>query len=148
MPITLRWKHSDPVDDEAVDPNRDDCGEKKRGLRAKAKKQKVCKNRRAMKARRVKKALKAANVAKVPKEQEACAAKESKQGQQGPTKAKSFGRYVPGQYRAVWLQYIRDMKQHYGCDYKTANIWWNDSDERADLLREMPLAELRRRRFI
>ena len=108
------------------------------------KKKKMCNNRRAKKTRRVKKLLQAANAAKTPKEKKASV----KQSVQGPTKARSFGQYVPGQYRAAWLAYIRDMKQHYGCDYKTANVWWNESDERAELLREMPLSELRRRRFI
>ena len=117
---------------------------KKRGLGAKAKKKKMCNNRRAKKTRRVKKLLQAANAAKTPKEKKASV----KQSVQGPTKARSFGQYVPGQYRAAWLAYIRDMKQHYGCDYKTANVWWNESDERAELLREMPLSGLRRRRFI
>ena len=60
----------------------------------------------------------------------------------------TFGAYSPGVYRKARKEWIRDCKSWYDCTHKQASEWWNESNERAELLKDMPHTELVRRRFI
>ena len=82
------------------------------------------------------------------------AKKASKKGT-NPKKAKSKKKghqtgenYKPGDYAAERKRYIAEMIEWYDVKYREASSWWNESSERAELLKGMSEQELRRRRFI
>lgn len=64
-----------------------------------------------------------------------------------PPKAKNFGTYEPGKYMTVYKAFVQEQKVNNGLSHKDAKKW-HDSHEKWELLREMPEAEKKRRRFI
>lgn len=64
-----------------------------------------------------------------------------------PPKAKNFGTYEPGKYMTVYKSFVQEQKVN-GLSHKDALKKWHDSHEKWELLREMPEAEKKRRRFI
>ena len=64
-----------------------------------------------------------------------------------PPKAKNFGTYEPGKYMAVYKTFVQEQKTN-GLSHEDALQKWHDSHEKRELLREMPEAEKKRRRFI
>ncbi len=65
-----------------------------------------------------------------------------------PPKDKSFGTYQPGKYMTVYKNFVQEQKANNGLSHKDALKKWQDSHEKRELLREMPEAEKKRRRFI
>lgn len=65
-----------------------------------------------------------------------------------PPKAKNFGTYEPGKYMTVYKAFVQEQKVNNGLSHKDAIKKWHDSHEKWELLREMPEAEKKRRRFI
>ena len=57
-----------------------------------------------------------------------------------------FGKYTPGKFAQARRSYIARIKDT--CGYREACKRWNNSDEKWELLSEMPHQELVRRRFL
>ena len=56
--------------------------------------------------------------------------------------------YKPGSFNKSRLDYIAKLRQDEKISHAAAQQRWMMSDERADLLSELPAAELKRRRFV
>eukprot|EP00435_Cladocopium_sp_Y103_P047160 s2315_g13.t1 len=56
--------------------------------------------------------------------------------------------YVPGNFSKMRLQFIKKMREDHQVTFKEASAAWMLSDERADLLQNVPQGELKKRRSI
>lgn len=63
------------------------------------------------------------------------------------SKQKRYGQYTPHVYKQQRTQYI-EARRAEGASYALANAGWNLSKEKAELLCEVPISELIRRRFL
>ena len=55
--------------------------------------------------------------------------------------------YVAGDFNRKRLEFIKNFREESNVNFKKANEAWMRSDERADLLKTVPLSELKKRRF-
>jgi hypothetical protein len=55
--------------------------------------------------------------------------------------------YVAGDFSRKRLEFIKNFREESNVNFKKANEAWMRSDERADLLKTVPLSELKKRRF-
>lgn len=64
-----------------------------------------------------------------------------------PAAAEEAGTYVPGKFNQVRLDYIRKHRAATGVSFKEASNVWMSSSERASLLANVPLSQMKKRRF-
>ena len=57
-------------------------------------------------------------------------------------------KYTPETYRKKRLSWIHDLQESEGLDFRTAADKWNNSSERAAMLKTLSISELVRRRFV
>ena len=138
-----RYKNGQESDDEADD--QDDAAEtseKSRKRRASNKKNKKKKKKTKVASKKAKPAPRKTN-SDVSED-----AGKPKASKPAFCKGAPVGNYAPGDYAAARKQYIEQNMKWYEVKYKEASDWWNQSDERWQLLKDMPRNEAVRRRFI
>ena len=62
-------------------------------------------------------------------------------------RSQSTGAYTPQVFASTRLQYIAKLKEE-GLGHREASLKWNESEEKRNLLKDLSVSELIRRRFV